>query len=94
MELRELESDEKDHLRLFFKKYSRVFLVWFQKYSGTGFERKQIFPSDFDYLATRKQRINEAEILKLMTDHGVVPKLITKEELKMVMGKFCLHILK
>ena len=88
------DQEELEAVKLVLSKYSRVFKVFFQKYSGTGFSMKKGGKSDFDWLAERKNKINEAEFIKLMREHGVIPKLLSKEDLKTVMKSYCHKVLK
>lgn len=91
IQLREFNSGENDLLeavRLMLNKYSRVFKVMFNKYSGTGFARKVQSKSDFDLHAERKSKITDGEYIKIMKDHDVVSNLITKEELRMIMRAY------
>ncbi|CAG9333687.1 unnamed protein product [Blepharisma stoltei] len=88
------ESDEQEAIDLLLKKYSRVFKILFVKYSGTGHARKNGAVSSFDYLADRKSKLTEAEMIKVLIDHSVIPKLLTKEELKTIMKTYLLKIVK
>ncbi|CAG9316961.1 unnamed protein product [Blepharisma stoltei] len=93
-EFSEAEIDEENAVRLLLKKYSRLLKVLFQNYSGTGYVRKRQTNSDFDWLAERKSRITESEYIKILKDHGVIPKLMTKVELRFLFKAYNLKILK
>ena len=87
--LREVvEEDLSEGVKMILNKYSRVFKVVFQKYSGTGFARKAQNKSEFDTHAERKERITDAEFIKILKDYRVIPKLCTKEESRMVMRTY------
>jgi hypothetical protein len=84
------EADEEEQVKLVLSKYGRVLKVNFQMYSGTGFIRKTEKMSDFDWLAERKTKLSEAEFLKMLKDYGVVPSLLTKEQLGTIIRTFAL----
>ena len=87
--LREVvEEDLIEGVKMILNKFSRVFKVVFQKYSGTGFARKAQNKSEFDSHAERKERINDAELVKILKDFAVIPKLCNKEEARMVMRSY------
>ena len=87
--LREVvEEDLIEGVKMILNKYSRVFKVVFQKYSGTGFARKAQNKSEFETHAERKERITDTEFIKIFKDYGVISKLCNKEELRMVMRAY------
>ena len=83
-----IEEDLIEGVKMILNKYSRVFKVVFQKYSGTGFARKAQNKSEFETHAERKERITDAEFIKIFKDYGVISKLCNKEELRMVMRAY------
>lgn len=87
-EFAESELDLKNAIVLMLNKYSRVFKILFTKYSGTGFALKSHHKSDFDLHADRKSKITDAEYIKIMNDHKVIPDLMTKEELRGIMRTY------
>ena len=88
------ESDLEEGVNLMMSKYSRVFKLLFFKYSGTGFEKKNHAKSDFDQHRERKSKLNDAEYIKLLKDFTVIPKLLTKEELKGIMRTYNFKVAK
>lgn len=88
------ESDLEESVNLLMSKYSRVFKLLFFKYSGTGFEKKNHAKSDFDQHRERKSKLNDAEYIKMLKDFTVIPKLLTKEELKSIMRTYNLKVAK
>lgn len=82
------DKDEEDCVKVVLKRYSRLFKVMFQKYAGTGFARKQQGKSEIDWLTERRDKITEAELLKCLKDYGVVPKLLTKEEVGEILKQY------
>ena len=90
----EAENDLQEVVKLLLSKYSRVFKVLFNKYSGTGFKLKVHHKSDFDLHAERKSKITDGEYIKVMKDHNVIPELITKEELRTIMRAYNHRIVK
>lgn len=82
------ESDLQESVKLMISKYSRVFKFLFSKYSGTGFEKKNHNKSDFELLAERKSKLNDAECIKLLKDFNIIPKLLNKEELRGIMRTY------
>jgi hypothetical protein len=82
------EEDLQEGIRMILTKYSRVFKVLFQKYSGTGFARKAQNKSEFESHAERKERITDSEYIKILNDHNIIPQLCTKEELKTIMRTY------
>ena len=88
------EADLEESINLMMSKYSRVFKLLFFKYSGTGFEKKNHAKTDFDLHAERKSKLNDAELIKMLKDFAVIPKLISKEEVKMIMRNYNLKIAK
>ena len=88
-EFTEEEKEEADAVRLVVKKYSRVFKVLFQKYAGTGFARKKEAAMAFDWLAERKNRMFDSEYIRLFLDLKVLPRLVTKEEVRSLLKSYC-----
>ena len=88
-EFTEEEKDDLDAVGLVTKKYSRVFKVLFQKYAGTGFARKKEAAMAFDWLAERKNRLFDSEYIRLFLDLRVLPRLISKEEVRSVLKAYC-----
>ena len=82
------ESDLEEAVKLMISKYSRVFKFLFSKYSGTGFEKKNHLKSDFDLHAERKGKLYDAELIRMMKDFDVVPKIVTKEEIRAIMQAY------
>lgn len=74
------DKDEVDSVNVVTKRYSRLFKAMFQKYAGTGFARSQTIKTEIAWVAERKDRMADTEFLKCLKDYGVVPKLISKEE--------------
>lgn len=87
-EFNKAENDQLESVKMMINKYSRVFKVLFQKYSGTGFARKAQNKSDFDMHAERKERITDAEYIKILNDHNIIPKLCNKEELRVIIRAY------
>ena len=82
------ESDLEEAVKLMISKYSRVFKLFFSKYSGTGFEKKFNGNPSFDLHAKRKSKVNDAEYIKILKDYGAIPKLLSKEELRTIMRTY------
>jgi hypothetical protein len=79
------DKDEEDVVKVVLKRYSRLFKVMFQRHAGTGFARKQQGKSEIEWMADRKEKMTDAELVKCLKDYGVVPKLMSKEEVGEVM---------
>jgi len=45
--------------------------------------------NDFDWLKERKRMLVSSEILKIFSDHKVVPKLIAKDKFFALLKMFC-----
>lgn len=82
------DSDFEEGIRLMLSKHSRVFKLLFSKYSGTGFEKKFNGNPSFDLHAKRKNKLNDAEYIKIMKDFNVIPRLLSKEELRTIMRTY------
>lgn len=83
------ESDQLEAVNLMVLKYSKVFKVFFNKYSGTGFARKvQHNKTGFESHADRKSKLFDGEYIKMMKDHNVIPILLTKTELHTIMRSY------
>jgi hypothetical protein len=74
------DKDEEDCVKVVLKRYSKLFKVMFQRHAGTGFARKQQGKSEIEWMTDRKDKMTEPELVKCLKDYGVVPKLMTKEE--------------
>jgi len=90
--LLELDSEDLDAVKVLNRKYMRVFKALFQKFSGSGFAVKKETGSSFEWLAERKERLTEAELVKVLVLFKVVPSLATKEEVKVIMRTYCAQI--
>ncbi|OMJ86867.1 hypothetical protein SteCoe_11498 [Stentor coeruleus] len=87
-EFTQAEADQLEAVNMMILKFSRVFKVLFNKYSGTGFVRKAQNKSEFDLHADRKFKIFDGEYIKIMKDHNVIPSLLSKTELQTVMRTY------
>lgn len=82
IELFDFEEEEQREvvaIKLFMKKYAKLWKFYFNKYANIGFSAKEI--RDFDMLNDKHNTINLAELLKLLKDHDFDKRYITKEEL-------------
>jgi hypothetical protein len=84
IELFDLEMEEErdaNAIRLFLKKYSKLWRFFYHKYANMCYSHKSI--NNFDDLKNKNESINLAELRKLCDDHGYdKKKWLTKEELK------------
>ena len=91
-EYSEEEKDQQSAVLMVLKRYLRVFKVLFERYSGSGFARKHNTTADIDWLAERKNRLFDTEMVSILIDHKIIPKLMTKEELRDIFKAFCSKI--
>lgn len=75
----EEEQREVEAIKIFMKKYSKLWRFYFNKYANMCFSAKSI--KNFDQLNDKHNTINLAELLKLMKDHDFDKRYITIEEL-------------
>ena len=81
IELFDFEEEEQrdvEAIKIFMKKYSKLWKFYFEKYANAGFSTKNI--KNFDQLNEKHNTINLAEALKLLKDHDFNKRYITKEE--------------
>lgn len=88
--LREVSSEETQLLQVVTRKYYRVLKALFVKHSGTGFAVRQ--EPGFQWLAQRKARMTEAELLKVLSLCQVVPVLLSKEEVRTLLRAYCAKV--
>lgn len=82
IELFDFEEEEQrdvDAIKIFMKKYAKLWKFYFNKYANMCFSAKSI--KNFDQLNDKHNTINLAELLKLLKDHDFDKRYITKEEL-------------
>jgi hypothetical protein len=82
IELFDFEEEEQrdvDAIKIFMKKYSKLWKFYYGKYANIGFSGKHI--RNFDQLGDKHNTINLAEILKMLKDHDFDKNYMTKEEL-------------
>lgn len=72
-EIRDVEA-----IKIFMKKYSKLWKFYFNKYANIGFSAKEI--RNFDMLNDKHNTINLPELLKLLKDHDFGKNYMTKEE--------------
>jgi len=85
--LREISPEESQLTQVVTRKYYRVLKALFVKHSGTGFAVRQ--EAGFQWLAQRKARMTEAELLKVLSLCQVVPVQLTKEEVRTLLRAYC-----
>lgn len=90
--LLELDSEDLEAVKVLNRKYSRVFKAVFQKFSGSGFAVKKEAGSTFEWLAERKEKLTEAELVKILVLFKVVPALVTKEDVRVIMRAYCAQV--
>ena len=88
------EQQEYDQVQMLIKSYVRIFKNLFQVYSGTGHSLNFKNMNDFDWLKERKRMLVSSEILKIFSDHKVVPKLIAKDKFFALLKMFCYQVSK
>jgi hypothetical protein len=88
--LRELSLEEEQLVQVITRKYYRVLKAMFVKHSGTGFAVRQ--EPGFQWLAQRKARMTEAELLKVLSLCQVVSALLSKEEVKALLRAYCAKV--
>jgi len=82
IDLVDLEDEEErdvQAVKIFMKKYSKLWRFLFSKYANMCFSSKPI--NNFDMYHDKAETMNMAEITKFLKDHGFTQKHITKEEL-------------
>ena len=88
--LRELSPEETQLVQVITRKYYRVLKAIFVKHSGTGFAVRQ--EPGFQWLAQRKARMTEAELLKVLSLCQVVSALLSKEEVRTLLRAYCAKV--
>ena len=74
----EEEYRDREGVVLYIKKYSKLMKFLFSKYANSGYSLKDV--SNFDNISKKAATINVAELGKLLKDHGVDVKDLTKQE--------------
>ena len=85
IELFDFEEEEErdvDAIKIFMKKYSKLWRFYFNKYANMCFSGKHI--RNFDQLNAKHNTINLAELIKLLHDHDLGKEYLTKEELSAI----------
>lgn len=85
IELFDFEEEEQTEvvaIKLFMKKYSKLWKFYFNKYHNCGFSAK--ITKNFDELNDKHNTINLPELLKLLRDHDFDKHYLTKEELSAI----------
>ena len=85
IELFDFEEEEErdvDAIKIFMKKYSKLWRFYFNKYANMGFSGKNI--RSFDQLNAKHNTINLAELIRFLHDHDLGKKYLTKEELSAI----------
>lgn len=77
-DFQEEEQRDVEAIKIFMKKYSKLWKFYFNKYANIGFSAKEI--RNFDMLNDKHNTINLAELLKLLKDHDFDKNYMTKEE--------------
>lgn len=86
IELFDFEEEEQrdvEAIKLFMKKYAKLWKFFFNKYANMCFSAKHI--RNFDQLNDKHNTINLAELLKLLSDHDFDKRYITKEEVAAIL---------
>lgn len=82
IELIDLEDEEErdvQAIKIFLKKYSKLWRFLFKKYANMGFSSKQI--RNFDMYQDKSETMNMAEITMFLNDHGFTKAHLSREEL-------------
>ena len=79
IELEDEEDRDIEAIKIFMKKYSKLWRFMFKKYANLGFSSKQI--KNFDMYQEKTDTMNLAEITMFLKDHGFTKKHLTREEL-------------
>lgn len=82
IELFDFEEEEErdvDAIKIFMKKYAKLWKFFFDKYANMCFSGKHI--RNFDQLNDKLNTINLAELIKLLKDHDLGKEYMTREEL-------------
>lgn len=82
IELFDFEEEEQrdvDAIKIFMKKYSKLWRFYFNKYANMCYSGKHI--RNFDMLNEKLNTINVAELTKLLKEHDFDKRYLTKEEL-------------
>eukprot|EP00357_Protocruzia_adherens_P031664 CAMPEP_0115033794 /NCGR_PEP_ID=MMETSP0216-20121206/40176_1 /TAXON_ID=223996 /ORGANISM="Protocruzia adherens, Strain Boccale" /LENGTH=1250 /DNA_ID=CAMNT_0002412373 /DNA_START=59 /DNA_END=3809 /DNA_ORIENTATION=- len=84
MDLEDEEEKDKEAVDLLMKKFQRALKLLFNTYCNSGFDvnRKQ---NTFDGLAHGYKCIKSPEVLKMLRDHDVIPRFMTREDLTNIM---------
>lgn len=84
IELFDIEMEEErdaNAIRLFLKKYSKLWRFFYHKYANMCYSHKSI--NNFDDLRDKNETVNLAELRKLLDDHGYDKKTwLSKDELR------------
>lgn len=86
IELFDFEEEEQrdvEAIKIFMKKYSKLWRFYFGKYANMCFSTKII--KNFDQLNDKHNTINLAELLKFLKDHDFDKRYITKEEVAAIL---------
>ena len=82
IDLIDLEDEEQrdvEAIRIFLKKYSKLWRFMFKKYANMGFSTKPI--RNFDVYQEKTETMNMAELTMFLKDHGFTNKHLSREEL-------------
>jgi len=79
IDLEDEEARDAEAIKIFMKKYSKLWRFMFKKYANIGFSAKPI--RNFDMYQEKADTVNMAELSKFLKDHGFSKQHLTKEEL-------------
>jgi hypothetical protein len=86
IEIDEEEDREKEAIKLFYKKYNKIFKFLFNKYANTGFSLQQ--KNTFESINKRRVTISMAEITKMLKEHIVTNVMIAHSQVFLVVFEF------
>ena len=83
------EQRDVDAIKIVVKKYSKLFKYLFTKYANSGYSVKAF--SNFEELNKKLQTISVAEIMKMLRDHYVTNRIITKTKISEIVRQVHLN---
>jgi hypothetical protein len=78
---------DRETVRIVLARYNHLLKFLFKKYQNTGYRAKKNVAS-FEDWNTRATMITEAEVYKLLLEHGVTGRMLPKKEFHTIMTMF------
>ena len=88
--IEEETDNEQEIIKTLIKKNKKIFKIFFNHYSSTGYKKEKIKKGSFEVLHEKKAFISEGEIIKMLRDQKINNSLISTEDIKRVISWFLL----